>query len=62
MKKRRPRSVAERRALVNGRGDAPSGAEYSLEGFGAGKVTNRGIKPDGYVPRGHRPSAGKGVA
>jgi hypothetical protein len=34
---------------------APSGAEYPLTGFGSGKMTNQGIKPDGYVPRGHRP-------
>lgn len=47
---------ARKKNYARGQSGAPSGAEYPLTGFGSGKVTNAGIKPDGYVPRGHRPS------
>jgi hypothetical protein len=47
---------ARKRNYERGKSSVPSGAEYPLTGFGSGHVTNAGIKPDGYVPRGHRPS------
>lgn len=52
-KRRRPRTIAERRKGNNARGEAPSGAEYPLTGFGGGKVTDRGKKAPGVgAPRG----------
>ena len=47
---------ARKSNYAKGRSGAPSGAEYPLTGFGSGKVMNAGVKPPGYVPRGHRPS------